>query len=106
MAWDAAVPLLPAVSVTLTLSVLLEVSVWPDSDQVFEPTDVVAVDQVEPLSSETSTISPETMMAEVVPLMVWAAGLVLKSVLLVPVSAENAIVAMVVVGATLSTVAL
>src|SRR3569623_274681 len=105
-AWDTAVLLLPAASVSRTLSVLLDVCVWPDSDQVFEPTDVVAVVQVEPLSSETSTISPETMLAEVVPLMVWAAVLVMKSVLLVPVSAENAIVAMVVVGATLSTVAL
>src|SRR3569623_1387925 len=101
-AWDTAVPLLPAASVTLTLSVLLAVSVWPDSDQVFEPSEVVAVVQVAPLTSETSTISPETMLAEVVPLMVWAAVLVMKSVLLVPVSAENAIVAMGVVGAVAS----
>src|SRR3569623_955646 len=101
-AWDAAVPLLPAVSVTLTLSVLLAVSVWPDSDQVFEHTEVVAVVQVEPLSSETSTISPETMLAEVVSLMVWAAVLVMKSVLFVTVSAENAIVSIVVVGAVAS----
>src|SRR3569623_1926032 len=101
-AWDTAVPLLPAASVTLTLSVLLAVSVWPDSDQVFEPTEVVAVVQVEPLSSETSTISPESMLAEVVPLMGWGAVLVLMSVLLVPVAAEIAIVAMVGVGAVAS----
>ena len=66
------------------------------------PTLVVAVVHVLPLFVDTSTISPETMFALVVPEIVCAPVLVLKSVPEVPVSAENASVAMVVVGAVVS----
>ena len=54
------------------------------------PTLEVAVVQVTPLSSETSTVSPFTRFASSTPLMVCAAVLVMKSELLVPVSAEKA----------------
>ncbi|MBX3656915.1 MAG: hypothetical protein KF740_00620 [Ramlibacter sp.] len=85
---------------TLTLSVLLAVSVVA-SDQVLAPRWwwrwLMA-----PLSSDTCTISPATMLALVVPEMVCAAVLVMKSVPELPVSAENAMVDMVVVGAVVS----
>ncbi len=45
--------MLPAVSVTLTFSVLLAVSVWPDKLQVFCPTVAVAAAHVDPLSKDT-----------------------------------------------------
>ncbi len=64
---------------------------------------LVAVLHVEPLSRETSTISPVAVTVLSVPLIVWAAVLVIKSVALVPVSAENTLVATVVVGAVVST---
>ena len=95
-------PSLPAASVTLILRVLLAASVCPDRLQVFTPTDVVAAVQVAPLSSDTYTTSPEATLADNVPLMVCAAVLVMKSVLLVPVSAEKLFVAMVVAGAVVS----
>lgn len=95
-------PSLPAASVTLTLSVLLPVSVCPDKLQVFAPTEVVAAAQVEPLSSDTYTTSPAATLADKVPLMVCAAVLVMKSVLLLPVSAEKLLVATVVVGGVVS----
>lgn len=71
---------------------------------MFAPTEVVAAVQLAPLSNDTYTISPEATLADKVPLMVCAAVLVMKSVLLLPVSAEKLFVAMVVVGAVLSTV--
>ena len=57
----------PAESEKRTLSVLLLASVCPARDQVFVPLDTWAVDQELPLSSETSTNSPLTRLAEVVP---------------------------------------
>ena len=95
-------PLLPTESVTRTFSVSLAVNVTPASDHVLAPTLVVPVVQVPPLSIDTSTISPDTIFALVVPEIVCAAVLVLKSVPDIPVSAEKAIVAIVVVGAVVS----
>ena len=103
-AWLAEVPALPAVSVNRTIKVLLDARVTPLTDQVFCPTVVVAVLQVLPLSRDTSTVSPATMLALVVPEIVCAAVLVMKSVEELPVSAENAVVAMVAVGAVVSIV--
>ena len=96
-------PSLPAVSVTFTFKVLLLASVCPARLQVFCPTVVVAAVQVLPLSKDTDTVSPVARLPLKVPLMVCAAVLVMKSVLL-PVSALKAAVAMVVVGATVSKV--
>ena len=84
---------------------MLAVSVWPASDQVLTPTVVVAADHEDPLSSETSTISPLTIFALTVPERVCAAMLVMKSDELAPASAEKATVAIVAVGVWLSTVA-
>ena len=64
----------------------------------------VAEVHVPPLSKETETVSPLDKLADKVPLTVCAAVLVMKSVLLVPVSAENAALATVRVGAVVSTV--
>ena len=97
-------PLLPVVSVTRTFKVLLAVSVTFGSDQVFCPIVVVAVAQLLPLSIDTSTNSPATMLVLVAPEMVCAAVLVRKSVEELPVSAENAAVAIVAVGAVVSIV--
>ena len=97
---------MPAASVTFTFKVLLPVKVCPVRLQVFCPTVVVAVLQVLPLSKDTETTSPLASVVLKVPLMSWAAVLVMKSVLLVPVSALNAAVAMVVVGAVASIVQL
>ena len=58
--------------------------------------------QVKPLSSETCTDSPLARLAVSVPLMVCAVVLVIRSVLELPVSAEKATEAAVVVGATVS----
>ena len=95
--------MLPAGSETRTWRVLLPVRVCAVRDQVLLPVVAMAVDHVLPLSSETSTNSPLTRLAEVVPEMVWDAVLVLKSVLEVPVSAEKATDAIVVVGGMPST---
>ena len=54
--WLAAVPVLPALSLSRTFKVSLAVRVTPLSDQVFAPTLVVAVVHVLPLSIDTSTI--------------------------------------------------
>ena len=62
----------------------------------------VAVVHVAPLSVLTFTTSPVTVTALNVPLIVCAAVLVMKSVLLVPVSALNTNVLIVVAGATVS----
>jgi hypothetical protein len=64
---------------------------------------VVAKDQLLPLSNETDTVSPAANVVLKVPLMVCAAVLVMKSLVLEPVSALKAAVAMVVVGAVVST---
>src|SRR3569832_1866478 len=82
---------------------LLPVSVWPTSDHVFWPTVVAARNQVAPLSSETSTCSANAKLDARVPLIVCAAVLVMRSVPLVPVSAEKAAVATKLVGAVVST---
>ena len=70
---------------------------------MFCPTVVVAVVHVLPLLSDTYTVSPLAMLALKVPLMSCAAVAVMKSLLLVPVSALNATVDTVVVGAVVST---
>ena len=58
------------------------------------------------MSKDTDTTSPVVRLVLKVPLMSWAAVLVMKSVLLLPVSALNAAVAMVVVDAVVSIVQL
>ena len=68
------------------------------------PTAAVAVCQVVPLSSETLTMSPATIAELSVPVMVYAAVLVMKSVALVPVSAEKATVETAADGAVVSSV--
>ena len=98
-------PSLPAVSVTLTSKVLAVVKVRARL-QVLLPTVVLAAAQVLPLSMDTRTDSPTERLALKVPLMVWAAVRVMKSLLALPVSALSVAVAMVVVGATVSKVAL
>ena len=90
---------MPTKSDTRTWRVLLLVRVWLLRDQLLLPTDVVAVVQVLPLSSDTSTLSPLSRLALVSPEMVWAAVLVIKSDAESPVSSENAIDVAVVVGA-------
>ena len=98
-------PSLPAASLTLTLSVPLPVRVWPTSDQAVCPTVVVAAVQVVPLSSETWTVSPATIAADRVPLIVCAAVFVRKSLSVAPfaaVSAEKAAVTIVVSGGVMS----
>ena len=97
-------PSLPAVSVTLTFSVLLVVRVRAKL-QVLAPTVVVAWAQLLPLSMDTYTVSPASIAALKVPLTVWPVVLVLKSVLLVPLAAVSALhtkVLTVVVGALVS----
>ncbi len=66
------------------------------------PVVLVALFQVLPLFRLTWMNSPVTVPALKVPMMVWAAMLVLKSVVLVPVSALKTVVNTVVVGATVS----
>ena len=95
---------MPAASETRTLRVLVPVKVCAARDQVLLPMVVLAVDNVLPLLSETSTNSPLTRLALVVPEIVWEVVLVMKSVLEVPVSAEKATDAIVVVGAVASRV--
>ena len=94
---------MPAASVTLTFKVLLPLMVCPARLQVFCPTEVVAVVQLVPLFKETKTVSPFARLPLKVPLMSCAAVAVMKSLLLVPVSALNATVDTVVVGAVVST---
>ena len=91
-------------SVTLTCKVLLVVRVRAKLHAVL-PTLVVAAVQVLPLSMDTYTRSPASSAVLKVPLMVWPVVLVLKSVLLVPLAAVSALhtkVAMVVLGAVVS----
>ncbi len=95
---------LPAVSTTRTLKVLLLARVWPDKLQLFWPELAVASCQVVPLSSETCTVSSTARLVSTVPEMVWAAVLVVKSVLELPVSAENFTVSTNTVGAVVSMV--
>ena len=97
---------MPAASVTITFKVLLLASVWPLRVQVFWPTEVVAVVQLLPLSKDTDTISPLPKLALKVPLMVCAAVLVMKSLVLLPVSALNTAVATVVAAPVVSIVQL
>ena len=99
-------PSLPAVSVTLTFRVLLPVSVTPLRLQAVEPTVAVAAVQVVPLSSDTFTVLPVSRLDDSVPLTVCAAVLVMKSVLLEPVSFENEAAAIVIAGAVVSSVTL
>ena len=66
----------------------------------------VALFQVIPLSRLTLTTSPVTVTALKDPLMVWAAVFVIKSLELLPESAEKLTVLTVVVGATVSTLKL
>ena len=98
---------MPAASLTLTRRVLLPARVTPGSVQLVPPVAARAAVQVAPLSSETSTVSPMARAALRVPLRVWAAVLVIRSLLVVPlgaVSALNTALAMVVAGAVVSSV--
>ena len=97
---------MPAASVTLTFKVLLPLMVCPARLQVFCPTEVVAVVQLLPLSKDTETVSPFARLAFKVPLMVCELVLVMKSLALLPVSALNTAVAMVVAGPVVSMVQL
>ena len=63
---------------------------------------LVACAQVLPLSVDTCTDSPLAKLALKLPLMVWAAVWVMKSLLLLPVSALSAKAAMVLLGAMTS----
>ena len=97
---------MPAASVTITFKVLLLASVWPLRVQVFCPTEVVAVVQLLPLSKDTETVSPLTRLPLKDPLMSCKLVLVMKSLALLPVSALNTAVAMVVAGPVVSMVQL
>ena len=81
---------------------LLPVRVTPARLQAVDPTVAVAAVQVAPLSSDTFTVSPVRRLDDSVPLMVCAAAVVMKSVLLAPVSFEKAAVAIVIVGAAVT----
>ena len=67
------------------------------------PIVLLALFHVAPLSKLIFTTSPVAVAALRVPLIVWAAVLVMKSVVLVPVSAEKVTVLTVAVGAIVST---
>jgi hypothetical protein len=95
----------PAASSARTCSVLLPVSVAPLREKVVLPVVAVAVCHVAPLLRETLMTSPLARAALSVPLIVCEAVLVIKSELLVPVSAENATVETRSVGGVVSTVA-
>ena len=90
--------LLPDALVTRACKVLLEVKVWLPKLQLSWPIVFTATAHVAPLSKEISTVSPVMLTALSVPVIVCAAVLVIKSVLLTPVSAENATLLTVVLG--------
>ena len=71
---------------TLAIKVLLPESVAPLSEKVVLPVVAVAVVQVLPLSVETFTVCPDSNDVDKVPLTVWLAVLVMRSLLLAPVS--------------------
>ena len=103
--WLKTGPSLPAVSETLTLRVLLAPRVTPGKLQLVLPALAVAAVQVTPLSRETQTLSPAPSALPRLPLTVWAAVLVIRSVLLVPLAAVSALnwaLATVVAGALVS----
>ena len=82
---------MPAVSLTLTSSVALAptlVRLILLTDQPFRPS-LVAACQVPPLSVDTYTVSPASRLADSVPLTVCVPTLVMKSLLLLPVSSEK-----------------
>ncbi len=89
----------PPLLLTLTLSELLPpLSVALVRLQIVLPWAAVAVDQVDPPSVDTRTDSPAARGADSEPLTVCDAVLVMKSVMLLPVSLEMATDEMVVVG--------
>ena len=71
---------------TLAIKVLLPESVAPLSEKVVLPVVAVAAVQVLPLSVETFTVCPDSNDVDKVPLTVWLAVLVMRSLPLVPVS--------------------
>ena len=97
---------MPAASLTFTFRVLLLTRVCPARLQVFCPTVVVAGVQLAPLSKETFTVSLLAIAALKVPLMSCKLVLVMKSELLLPVSALKTAVDTLVVGAVVSMVQL
>ena len=82
---------MPAVSVTLTLRVLLALRVAPARLHRLWPTVALAACQVVPLSTETYTVSPLASAALRPPLMVWLAVRVTKSLLVAPLGAVSAL---------------
>ena len=70
----------------LAIKVLLPESVAPLSEKVVLPVVAVAAVQVLPLSVETFTVCPDSNDVDKVPLTVWLAVLVMRSLLLAPVS--------------------
>ena len=71
----------------MAIRLLLPESVAPLSEKVVLPVVAVAAVHVLPLSVETFTVCPDSNDVDKVPLTVWLAVLVMKSLLLVPVSA-------------------
>jgi hypothetical protein len=71
---------------TLAIKVLLPESVAPLSEKVVLPVVAVAAVQVLPLSVETFTVCPDSNDVDKVPLTVWLAVLVMRSLALEPVS--------------------
>ena len=71
----------------MAIRLLLPESVAPLSEKVVLPMVAVAAVHVLPLSVETFTVCPDNNDVDKVPLTVWLAVLVMKSLLLVPVSA-------------------
>ena len=88
-AWVVMLPRLPARSTTWAHMLLPLARLWFSSDQVVPPLGVTAVCQLRPSLSETRTDSLADRGALRLPLMVWAALLVMKSPL-VPLSSLSA----------------
>ena len=97
-----ATPSLPAASTTFSCSVSLPDRTTPSHDRVVPATLAVMSLQVAPLSSEPYTMSPAASGADSVALTVCAAVLVIRSVLLGPVSADSATPLKPTVGAVVS----
>ena len=85
-ALEREVPSAKEVLTTLAIKVLLPESVAPLSEKVVLPVVAVAAVQVLPLSVETFTVCPDSNDVDKMPLTVWLAVLVMRSLLLVPVS--------------------
>ena len=102
-AWVCSGPSLPAASRTFTTKLFLPAKVWPLMLQVLLPTLALAVAQLTPPLTDTSTVSPLARLAFKLPLRVWLAVWVMKSLPALPVSLPKARLAPLVVGNTVST---